>query len=312
MLFKTFASDKVFLGILITLLSIVIPSILEVLNHIIFRKENIKKQRRFTKSIDGLIASFYRAVIGIAVLPTKAYISLDAMVKTIYRMTVSKQHLLEWTTSDEAERKDKNRLLDVCKTMAPNIFMGLAFLCIISFVKCSIYFKVFVGILSVLFIIAPFIMWYISKEKSESKRIDRLSKDEQAYIRNVAEKTWKYFEDYMNSENSFLPPDNFQENRREKIINRTSSTNIGLGLLAIISAYDLKFITLEKTIINLENVFDTIEKLEKWNGHLYNWYNIRTLKPLTPRYISSVDSGNFVRIFVYCKNVFRGETKYTI
>ncbi|MCI8519267.1 MAG: hypothetical protein HFJ51_04165 [Clostridia bacterium] len=112
----------------------------------------------------------------------------------------------------------------------------------------------------------------------------------------------------MNKENSFLPPDNLQESRREKIVGRTSSTNIGLGLLTIISAYDLKFINLEKAIASIENTMETIVKLEKWNGHLYNWYNTKTLAPLLPKYVSTVDSGNFVRIYVYTKNVSRRKT----
>jgi len=123
--------------------------------------------------------------------------------------------------------------------------------------------------------------------------------EEQSYIKNVAEKTWGFFAEYMNKENSFLPPDNLQESRREKVVCRTSSTNIGLGLLTIISAYDLKFITLEKAIAGIENTMETIVKLEKWNGHLYNWYNTKTLAPLLPKYVSTVDSGNFVRIYVY-------------
>ena len=107
-----------------------------------------------------------------------------------------------------------------------------------------------------------------------------------------------------------MPPDNFQEIRREKIVQRTSATNIGLGLLTIVAAYDLKFINLDKTIESLEKSIETIEELEKWNGHLYNWYNTKTLKPLIPRYVSTVDSGNFVRIFIYIKNVFRRKIGY--
>ena len=98
----------------------------------------------------------------------------------------------------------------------------------------------------------------------------------------------------MSEVNNFLPTDNFQEDRRYKIVNRTSSTNIGFALLAIIDAYDLKFITFDECINRLQKVFNTILKLEKWNGHLYNWYNIKTLEPLRPRFISTVDSGNFV------------------
>ena len=98
----------------------------------------------------------------------------------------------------------------------------------------------------------------------------------------------------MNEENNFLPPDNYQEDRKELIVGRTSSTNIGLSMLSIISAYDLEFESLENSIELLKKIIDVIYELPKWNGHLYNWYNTKTKAPLIPRYVSTVDSGNFV------------------
>ena len=98
----------------------------------------------------------------------------------------------------------------------------------------------------------------------------------------------------MNEENNYLPPDNYQEDRRNKIVNRTSSTNIGLGLLAVVSAFDLGYNTLDNTMQLLEKSMNTIENLPKWKGHLYNWYNTKTLEPLYPRYVSTVDNGNFI------------------
>ena len=111
---------------------------------------------------------------------------------------------------------------------------------------------------------------------------------------NIGKKTWQFFEDNINELNNFLPPDNYQEDRKEKIAYRTSSTNIGLGLLTVCSAYDLKYIDLNKCIDLLSKMLQTISKMPKWEGHLYNWYNTKTLEPLIPRYISTVDSGNFV------------------
>ncbi len=98
----------------------------------------------------------------------------------------------------------------------------------------------------------------------------------------------------MIQKNNYLPPDNYQENRSPRFVSRTSSTNIGLGLLSAISSYDLGYENINDTIDLIKNVLDTVEKLSKWNGHLYNWYNIETLEPLIPRYVSTVDSGNFI------------------
>lgn len=287
---KMFLNAKIGFGLSIMFISIVISSLLELLEYIIFRKENIKRQKTFTKTAEGLKGSLYRAIINIITLPTKAYISIDAMVRTIYRMVVSKEHLLEWTTSEEAEKQDRNSVTFVYRKMLPNVILGFLFLILNLISDYNVYFKVLVYVISILYLIAPFIMWCISKENIKQKGIDKLTKQDKEYIKNVAEKTWEYFAKYSSKENSYLPPDNYQESRREKVTPRTSSTNIGLGILSIISSYDLKFITLEETIIRLENIINTIQNLEKWNGHLYNWYNIKNLEPLNPRYVSTVDS----------------------
>ena len=109
----------------ITVLSITVSSILDILNYIIFRKENIKVQKKFTKRIDGLLASVYRGLIEVGTLPYKAWISLKAIVKTIYRMKVTKEHLLEWTTAEEAEKNNKNDLKTMYKNMTPNVIFGI-------------------------------------------------------------------------------------------------------------------------------------------------------------------------------------------
>lgn len=97
--------------------------------------------------------------------------------------------------------------------------------------------------------------------------------------------------------------DNYQEDRDKKIVNRTSSTNIGLELLAVVSSYDLGYINFKRATSLISKIIATINNLSKWNGHLYNWYDTKTLEPLSPRYISSVDSGNFVRLFICTKRI---------
>ena len=107
----------------------------------------------------------------------------------------------------------------------------------------------------------------------------------------------------MTEENNYLIPDNEQEDRKPKVVPRTSSTNIGLSLLAVISSYDLKFESLKNTIELLSKIINVIYELPKWNGHLYNWYNIKTKTPLIPRYISTVDSGNLLG-YMYTTRAF--------
>ena len=120
-----------------------------------------------------------------------------------------------------------------------------------------------------------------------------LKQEEISYLKEVAQATWKFFEDNLTEEHHYLPPDNYQEDRKNKLVDRTSSTNIGLAMMSVMSAYDLKLITLETCLHLLDKILETVRVLPKWHGHLYNWYNITTLEPLRPMYVSSVDSGNF-------------------
>ena len=130
--------------------------------------------------------------------------------------------------------------------------------------------------------------------RKEIKKVEQISKQEKEHLLDIAKRTWNYFETYMNEQNNFLPPDNYQEKRKNEVTKLTSSTNIGLGLLAIMSASDLGFIDNKKKKEMINNSLDTIENLEKWNGHLYNWYNIKNLEVVVPKFVSTVDSGNFV------------------
>ncbi len=269
--------------------TLVLPYILELLNYLIGKKEGEEKQKVFTPKVSGLKGIFLRTIITLGCLPYKAYVSLKAITKTLYRLTISHKNLLEWTTSEEAEKQAKTDILSYNKNMLINIILGIV--AIILYIPQK---SVIALILGVLWIITPSIMCYISKEKKEKKSIEVLDKKEQEYVLEIGRKTWAFFEQYLNEANNYLIPDNYQEDRKNKIVGRTSSTNIGLSLLAVISANDLGYIDYNKSIQFIEKIIYVIDSLQKWNGHLYNWYNTKTKEPLIPRYISTVDSGNFV------------------
>ena len=219
-------------------------------------------------------------------LPYKAYISIKAIIKTIYRCLISKKHLLEWTTSEEAEKQAKGDLFSYYRQMLVNTVFGALLI---------MFYPNLIGIIiGIIWIITPFVMCKISKEKRAKNSLEKIDKEEKDYVLDIATKTWSFFEKYLDEEHNYLITDNYQEDRKEKIVERTSSTNIGLSMLAAISAYDLRIIEIDKCFELLENIIKTVDSLEKWNGHLYNWYNTKTKTPLIPRYISTVDSGNFV------------------
>lgn len=271
-------------------ISVVFPSILDIGNYIVFKKNTPSSfsvaNKSITKVIGDLNASILRGLLDFMFLPNKAFITLNAICKSIYRLKITKQNLLEWTTSEEAEKQAKTDLLSYFKNMKANVILGVFGLLVGLY-----YSKAVTLFLSIIWLGAPAVAWYISKPIIHKQKI---SPRDKKYLIDIGKKTWKYFEDNMNEYNNFLPPDNYQESRKQKVANRTSPTNIGLGLLAVVSSYDLGYIDEAQCIDLIEKMLFTIEKLPKWCGHLYNWYNTVTLEPLMPRYISTVDSGNFV------------------
>ena len=284
-------------GIIVSLILIaIIPFILELINCLIFKKNGEQKQKTFTPKITGIKGAIIRGILTLGCLPYKAYVSLKSILTSTYRLCFSHKHLLEWMTSEEAEKQAKGDLFSYVKQMLVNIILG---------VVCIFTKNVFFICLGVFWIIIPSLMWYISRGKEEEKAIEKLNISEKEYVKEIGKKTWNFFETYLTKENNYLITDNYQEDRKEKIIPRTSSTNIGLSLLAVISANDMGYIDRKKALELLKEILLTIDSLPKWNGHLYNWYQIKTKEPLVPRYISTVDSGNFVGYLFVVKSFLK-------
>src|SRR3989454_4793875 len=146
------------------------------------------------------------------------------------------------------------------------------------------------GPLLALGVTAPLVAYWLSQPVSPERQL--LSSEDRRFFRLIARKTWRYFETFMGAEDHGLPPDNFQETPTPRLAHRTSPTNIGMGLLSTLAAHDLGFIRTPELVERLEATLSTVDRLEHFEGHLLNWYDTRTLAPLPPRYVSTVDSGN--------------------
>ncbi len=279
--------------------------ILSTIDNIILGKNAERKQKQYIPVIYGIRANLLKMVFNFITLPYSAWITLSAHFTSLYRMLISKKHLLEWTTAETIEASAKEKLSYVYRNMWANTVFGLILIAYSLFNDFIFVKEKSTFIFGIFFLIAP-LAGYIMSKKTLFKAEKELTDKEDEEIKNIAYDTWKYFDNTMIQINNYLAPDNIQENRRPKIVNRTSSTNIGFSLLAVINAYDLKFIDIKSTIERLNNSLNTIDKLEKWNGHLLNWYNIRTLEPLKPMFISTVDSGNFV-VAIYVVKEFLEE-----
>ena len=240
--------------------------------------------------IRGIFAVINKSFIVLAVLPYEAYLYADSIVRSIYRMFVSKKKLLNWITAEEIEKTSKNTLGSYIKGFKVNyIFAILLILSCLKFRQDNI---IMASIIAFIWFFAPILMRVISKRIVVNK--EHLGDEEKEEIKDIAVRTWRYFDDLLVEESNYLIPDNFQFNRDKKIDYKTSPTNVGFSLVSVVSAAELGIINNEKAVNLITHIIMSVEKLEKWNGHLYNWYDINSLKKLYPYFISSVDNGNFI------------------
>jgi cyclic beta-1,2-glucan synthetase len=234
--------------------------------------------------------SFLRILLAVAFIPYEALLGINAIGVTLWRMGVTRRQLLRWTTSAQTERlfERNNGRIGIWLEMiaAPISALSLALLLFI-FRPGSL---AVAAPLLALWLFAPEIAYWISRPTRAEA--EPLTESDRSRLHRLASRTWLFFEQFVGPEDHWLPPDHYQEFPLGILAHRTSPTNIGLNLLTILGAYDLGYIGLLSLSARLRNSFDTLDKMERYRGHFLNWYDTRTLEPLEPSYISTVDSGN--------------------
>ena len=226
------------------------------------------------------------AALSLLFLPYEAAISLDAICRTLGRLFLTRMHLLEWRSS--TERQSREGLVGLCVSMAIAPVVALLLLAALALLRPA-----------ALAPSLPFLaLWFVSPVVAQwlsrplVARQPPLVESQLDYLHRLARKTWRFFEDFVGPEDHWLPPDNFQEYPAPVVAHRTSPTNIGMSLVAGLSAYDFGYISATTLLERTAQAFLTLGKLERFRGHFYNWYDTVTLEPLPPRYVSTVDSGN--------------------
>ena len=231
-----------------------------------------------------------RFIFGMAVLPYEAYRYTDAIIRTNWRMIISGKKLLEWTTSADDSRNTKNDIWSNYKEMWIGPLLSLACLCLFLITNYSAFYVA--SPILILWFIAPAIAWRLNiPEKEESAD---LNESELLFLHKTARKTWSFFQQFVNAAENWLPPDNFQEHPNPVIAHRTSPTNMGLALLANLTAYDFGYIPAGELVLKCKNTLQTMLSMERYKGHFYNWYDTLSLLSLNPKYVSTVDSGNLL------------------
>ncbi|WP_411679001.1 GH36-type glycosyl hydrolase domain-containing protein [Clostridium thailandense] len=223
-------------------------------------------------------------------LPHQAYLMLDAIIRTLYRLSISKKNLLQWQTAEDVEKSSNRNLEDFIKFMWIGSIIGVLIFSIS--LKSSLESAVLMFPSCVIWFLSPYIAYRISKDIEQEK--ENLNEGQKETLGRLSRKTWAYFEDFVNEDNNWLAPDNYQEDPNNGVAPRTSPTNMGMGITSSIVAFDMGYIGMLELINRMKKIVENMDSLEKYRGHFYNWYDTKSKKPLNPRYISTVDSGNLI------------------
>ncbi|MDP3586198.1 MAG: glucoamylase family protein [Thiobacillus sp.] len=231
------------------------------------------------------------ALLNLAFLPYDTRIALGAILRSGVRMLFTRRGLLLWQLPAYARRNARQSLGDFFREMwtAPLLALVLA-VALAATLPLSAPAWLAAAPLLLLWLLSPVAGWWISRPLAAP--VPGLSADQEAFLRSAARRTWRYFADFVGPADNWLPPDNFQQKPAPAIASRTSPTNIGMSLLADLAAVDFGYLTVGECLQRIDNTLASMEKLERYRGHFYNWYDTRTLQPLHPQYVSSVDSGN--------------------
>ncbi len=226
--------------------------------------------------------------MGWCILPYTVYCNLDAVVRTLYRLGISRSHLLEWTTAAQAEAACSGKLLAHYKTIAVCPVSSVLTAVLLLAIQPSA--LLVAGPVLLAWLAGPLIAWWISLPYP--CQAVSVTAAEQRQLRRWARKTWHYFDTFAGEADHWLPPDHAQGDPPTTAAPRTSPTNIGLALLSGLTACDLGYLPAAALLDRTSRMLQSMLRLERHRGHFYNWYNTRTLQPAEPRYVSSVDSGN--------------------
>ncbi len=267
---------------------LVVPAMTAWLPGLVRKPADVGLARHLEGSGRSLGRQLAQALQTLACLPHEAYFSLAAVVRTAVRLVVTRRRLLEWTPSGDHGLLAGQSLAAAWARMWVAPSLAVATGAYLSMVRPESLAPA--APILLLWFTAPMAAWRISRPLS--RRAARLTGRQLRFLSGVARRTWGFFDTYVGPGDHWLPPDNYQEAPAAGVAHRTSPTNMGLALLANLSACDFGYISAGRLLDRTERAFQAMFEMERHRGHFYNWYNTQSLAPLEPRFISSVDSGN--------------------
>ncbi|MDD5541559.1 MAG: glucoamylase family protein [Acidobacteriia bacterium] len=245
-----------------------------------------RRRRSWQSAFHPLRNGLMRWILALAFVPYETLITLTGIATTLVRLFITRKHLLRWTSYADTVRLFAGEMTFKQMFAAISLTAALAWLTAradpVSLFAATP--------LLIAWVLSPEIAYWISRPLPHAPA--PLSMDERLRLRRLARRTWLFFEEFVGPEDHWLPPDHFQESPRSRVTHSTSPTDLGTLLLSTLAAYDLGYIGLADLNSRLQATFDGMDRLQRYQGHLLNWSDSRSLEPLAPRYVSTVDSGN--------------------
>ena len=273
----------------LVLLCLALPALVPLSIEIIPQRPGFSK-RAYLRGIGQSVAlAGAQFTLGLTLLAHQAWLMADAVVRTVLRLAVTRRRMLEWVSAAQVKSSSS---LDLARSYAG--MRGALVLAVGAGVVAALNVRHDWAIAApfvVLWCLSPAVARWVSRPPA-ARPAERLDASERQTLTAVARRSWRFFETFVTAEDHALPPDNFQDDPRPVVAHRTSPTNMGVYLLSTASARDLGWIGTLDMVDRLGATLVTMAELERFRGHFYNWYDARSLKPLEPRYVSSVDSGN--------------------
>nr|WP_297358382.1 glucoamylase family protein [Thauera sp.] len=271
---------------------VLLPSVLATLLELVRKPPEVTGRQHLAAARIAAVRRSAQVAFELACLPHEAGFSVDAIVRTVWRSVLSHRRLLEWNPSGEVERAGARRGAHGFGSVLGAMWIGPLLAAAGAALLAHMNPAALGAALPVLLLwfVSPAIAWWISRPLV--RPVVQLSLEQVRFLRALSRRTWSFFDTFVGAADHWLPPDNFQEYRVGLIAHRTSPTNIGMALLANLSAYDFGYLTAAGVVQRTADTLHTLAGLERHCGHFYNWYDTRTLQPLPPLYVSTVDSGN--------------------
>nr|WP_239024970.1 glucoamylase family protein [Rhodoligotrophos defluvii] len=276
-------------GTSLLLVAVAIPAFLPIFFTLVPLRAGTRMRNHFAMLAADLRLAAIQSVLSIVFLPDHAWRMVDAIVRTLVRLTWTRRDLLEWTTAAQSKGSPRLNFAGFYRHMASGTLLGLAIA--VGAMALSPSSWPLILPFALLWLAAPALALWASRSPKAGPRL-AISDQDATELRLIARRTWRFFETFVTPEDNMLPPDNFQEDPKPVVAHRTSPTNIGLYLISAVAARDFGWAGTLETVERLEAALQTMRKLPRHKGHFFNWYGTQDLRVLEPAYISSVDSGN--------------------